>query len=144
MQTWTRRGLPGANSSARFRFVSASAYDKSAVICRAELPLQSQQRRFQFQKRAQQFVRLNDVSATIVLVGIDYPAPTIGRDSVAITPGKTGSTQLVAMISQYFMELLPFSSPDEFPTPRSFLACFSGLNDRQEHGQYHKRLCPSP
>jgi hypothetical protein len=35
------------------------------------------------------------------------------------------------MISQYFMESLPFSSPGEFPTPRSLSACFSGLNDRQ-------------
>src|SRR4029079_16194089 len=34
------------------------------------------------------------------------------------------------MISQYLMELLPFSSPDEFPTPRNLSACFSGLNDR--------------
>ena len=49
-----------------------------------------------------------------------------------------------AMISQYFMESLPFSSPDEFPTPRNLSACFSGLNDRQAHGQYHKTLCPSP
>jgi len=40
------------------------------------------------------------------------------------------------MISQYFMESLPFSSPDEFPTPRNPSACFSGLNDRQAHGQY--------
>jgi hypothetical protein len=30
------------------------------------------------------------------------------------------------MISQYFMESLPFSSPDEFPTPRNVSACFSG------------------
>jgi len=36
------------------------------------------------------------------------------------------------------MESLPFSSPDEFPTLRNLLACFSGLNDRQAHGQYHK------
>src|SRR5438874_12990944 len=48
-----------------------------------------------------------------------------------------------AMISQYFMELLPFSSADEFPTPHNLSACFSGLNDRQAHGQYHKTLCPS-
>jgi hypothetical protein len=42
------------------------------------------------------------------------------------------------------MESLPFSSPDEFPTPRNLSACFSGLNDRQAHGQYHKTPCPSP
>jgi hypothetical protein len=33
------------------------------------------------------------------------------------------------------MESLPFSSPDESPTPRNLSACFSGLNDRQAHGQ---------
>jgi hypothetical protein len=44
------------------------------------------------------------------------------------------------MISQYFRESLQFSSPDEFPTPRNFSACFSGLNDRQAHGQCHKRF----
>ena len=37
------------------------------------------------------------------------------------------------------MESLPFSSPDEFPRPRDLLACFSGLNDRQADGPYHKR-----
>jgi hypothetical protein len=51
---------------------------------------------------------------------------------------------LSAMIFQYFMELLPFSLPDEFPTPRNLSGCFSGLNDRQAHGQCHKALCPSP
>jgi hypothetical protein len=29
------------------------------------------------------------------------------------------------------MESLPFSSPDEFPTPRNLSACFFGLSDRQ-------------
>jgi hypothetical protein len=44
----------------------------------------SEQRRFQFQKRAQQLVRFNDVSATIIFVCIDNPAPAIVRDSAAI------------------------------------------------------------
>jgi len=43
------------------------------------------------------------------------------------------------------MEPSPFSSPDEFPTPRNFLACFSGLNDRQAHGERGAlRRCNSP
>src|SRR4029077_11308742 len=46
--------------------------------------------------------------------------------------------------SQDVMESLPFSSPDEFPTPRNLSACFFDLNDRQAHGQYHKMPCPSP
>jgi hypothetical protein len=37
------------------------------------------------------------------------------------------NSSLSAMISQYFMELLPFSSPDEFPTPRNLSEYFSGL-----------------
>jgi hypothetical protein len=41
---------------------------------------------------------------------------------------------LSATISQYFAESLPFSSPDEFPTPRNLSVCFSGLSDRQVHG----------
>jgi len=32
------------------------------------------------------------------------------------------------MISQYFMESLPFSSPDEFPKPCNLSGCFCGLN----------------
>jgi len=40
------------------------------------------------------------------------------------------------------MESLPFSSPDEFPTPRNLSAIVSGLNDRQAHGQYHKNALP--
>jgi hypothetical protein len=33
------------------------------------------------------------------------------------------------MISQYFIGALPFSSPDEFPTPRNLSANVVGLND---------------
>ncbi len=35
------------------------------------------------------------------------------------------------MISQYFTESLPFSSPDEFPTRHNLSVSFSGLNDRR-------------
>ena len=42
------------------------------------------------------------------------------------------------MTSKYFMESLPFSSPDEFPTPRNLSEYFSGLNDRQAHGHIIK------
>jgi hypothetical protein len=46
--------------------------------------------------------------------------------------------RLSAMISQYFIASLPFSSPDESPTPRNLSAWFSGLNDRQARGRTHK------
>jgi hypothetical protein len=35
------------------------------------------------------------------------------------------------MISQYFIESLPFSSLDEFPIPHNPSVSFSGLNDRR-------------
>jgi hypothetical protein len=50
------------------------------------------------------------------------------------------AVSLPAMISQYFMESLPFSSPDGFPTRHNLSVWFSGLNGPQAHGQYHKTL----
>ena len=47
---------------------------------------------------------------------------------------------LSAMISQYFIEPLPFSSPDEFPKQRSLEDRFSGLSDLRERGRCRKRL----
>ena len=70
---------------------------------------------------------------------IDYPAPALWANGT-IAPGETRCTELVSDDSQYFMESLPFSSPDEFPTPRNLSACFFDLNDRQAHGQYRKCL----
>jgi len=47
--------------------------------------------RFQRQKRAWQFVRIDDVAPTIVAMGINNPTPIVMRDSAAITPGPSGS-----------------------------------------------------
>jgi hypothetical protein len=44
-------------------------------------------------------------------------------------------------LTSYLMESLPFSLPDEFPTPHNLSACSCGLNDRQAQGQYYKTLC---
>ena len=44
------------------------------------------------------------------------------------------------MISQYFMESLLFSSPDEFPIPRNLSACFSDLNDGRRVAKIIKRF----
>ena len=52
--------------------------------------------------------------------------------------------RLSAISSQDFIASLPFSTPDEFPTPRNLSVFFSGLNDRQARDQYRKMLCPSP
>jgi type IV pilus assembly protein PilM len=49
--------------------------------------------------------------------------------------------RLRAIISQYFIGSLPFSSPDEFPTPRNLWVSFADLNGRRAHVQYHKTLC---
>src|SRR4029077_3732315 len=65
------------------------------------------------------------------------PTLAVASDSTAIAHDQSAALSLSAMTS-HFMESLPFSSPDEFPTPRNLSAYFSGLNDRQAHGQYHK------
>src|SRR6266481_2357093 len=72
------------------------------------------------------------------------PVTAISGNGAAIVPTPPGFAEMVSDDSHYFMESLPFSSRDEFPTPRNLSACFSGLIDRQAHGQYHKTLCPSP
>jgi hypothetical protein len=57
--------------------LTAPAYDKSTIICRAELPPQLQQRRFELQKCAQQLVRMNNVPTTIVAMSVNDPTPAI-------------------------------------------------------------------
>jgi hypothetical protein len=56
----------------------------------------SQQRRFQLQKCAEQFVRMNDVVATFAGIGIDYPAPSVACHRAAITARKARSAELVS------------------------------------------------
>jgi len=41
--------------------------------------------------------------------------------------------RLSAMISQYFIGSLPFSSPDEFPTPHNLWVSFADLIGRRAH-----------
>jgi hypothetical protein len=48
------------------------------VICRAELRrADSQQHRFQLQKRAQKLIRLDNVAFAVVFVRINDPAPAL-------------------------------------------------------------------
>ena len=44
-----------------------------------------QQRRLQFQRRTQQFVRMNDIEAAFTM-GVNDPTPAIRRNSAAIAP----------------------------------------------------------
>jgi hypothetical protein len=55
-----------------------------------------QQRRFQLQKRAQQFVKLDNVAFAVAFVGINDPTPAISGNGAAIAPRPTGSTELVS------------------------------------------------
>jgi hypothetical protein len=73
---------------------------------------------------------MDNVAATFAM-GVNDPTIHLRRCNNPRT--SQAALSLSAMISQYFMESLPFSSPDEFPTPRNLSACVSGLNDRQAH-----------
>src|SRR5689334_1828258 len=48
---------------------------------------------------------------------VNYPASSIASHRATISASRSGTVSLSPTISQYFMESLPFSSPDEFPTP---------------------------
>ena len=54
-----------------------------------------QQRRLRLQKYAQQFVRMNNVTATIAM-GVNDPTPAISGNGAAKTPRPTGSAELVS------------------------------------------------
>ena len=55
-----------------------------------------QQRRFQFEKRGQQFVRMNDVAPAVAFMRINDPAPAISGNCAAIAPRPAGRTELVS------------------------------------------------
>jgi hypothetical protein len=59
------------------------------------LNVSRQQRRFQFQKRGQQFIRLDDVTPPVSPIAVNGPASAIFRDRAAIAPGPSGSSELV-------------------------------------------------
>ena len=62
---------------------------------RCERRAQLQQRRFQFQKSAEQLVGVDDVTATGT-VCVDNPAPPVCSDSAAITPRPACGAELVS------------------------------------------------
>ncbi len=62
---------------------------------RCERRAQLQQRRFQFQKSAEQLVGVDDVTATGT-VCVDNPAPAVCSDSAAITPRPACGAELVS------------------------------------------------
>jgi hypothetical protein len=56
----------------------------------------SQPHRFQLKKRAQQFVRMDDVAFAVVFIGINDPAPTIARDVPHDQPAARSCQQLAS------------------------------------------------
>jgi hypothetical protein len=50
----------------------------------------------QFQERAEQFVRMDNVAAPVFAMGVDNPSPAISGKGAAIAPRPTGSTELVS------------------------------------------------
>src|SRR6266513_159582 len=57
----------------------------------------SQQHRFQFQKRAQKLIRLDNVAFAVAFVRINNPpSPTMLCDGAAIAPRPTSGTELVS------------------------------------------------
>jgi hypothetical protein len=58
-------------------------------------------------------------------------------------PTPSGFAEVIGDYPQYFIGSLPFSLPDEFPTPRNLSASFSGSSDWRARGQCRKTLCPS-
>src|SRR6516165_7898338 len=64
--------------------------------------------------------------------------PTL-RPSPSLHPA---SLSLSAMISRYFIEPLPFSLPDEFPTQHNLWVNVVDLNDLLARVRCRKTLCP--
>src|SRR5438477_3379027 len=54
----------------------------------------SQQHRFQFQKRAQKLIRLDNVAFAVAFMGVHNPAPAISGNGTAIAPRPTRTTEL--------------------------------------------------
>ena len=54
-----------------------------------------EQRRLQLQKRAQQFIRMDNVAAAFAM-GVNDPTPTLLCDGAAITPRPASSAELVS------------------------------------------------
>src|SRR5207248_7872211 len=80
---------------------------------------------------------MNDVASAIAFMRINYPAPPERRYSIAIAPRPTGSTELVSDQLPVFHGATSSNFITGWiPTLRNLSACFSGLNDRQAHGQY--------
>jgi hypothetical protein len=61
--------------------------------------VKSHQRVFQLQECAQQFVRMDDIAAT-VSASVNHPAQAVLRDSDAIAPGPAILTELGSPVSQ--------------------------------------------
>ena len=60
------------------------------------LPVRSQQHRFQFQKRAQELIRLDNVAFAIAFVGVNNSTPASTSHGAAIAPRPAGNTELVS------------------------------------------------
>jgi hypothetical protein len=60
---------------------------------------------------------MNDIASAVAFMCIHNPTATISRHGAAIAPRPTGSVKLVSDDFPVLLESLPFSSPDEFPTP---------------------------
>ena len=55
-----------------------------------------QQRGFQLQKCAEEFVRLNDVAFPVAFMGVNDPTPAISGNGAAIAPRPPSSTEPVS------------------------------------------------
>jgi hypothetical protein len=85
--------------------------------------------------RATKRVPLSRCASTIHIV---RPSQSTAETQPKLQPR---SLRLSAIISQYFIASLPFSSPDEFPTPRNLSVSVSGLNDPLARVQCHRMPC---
>jgi UDP-3-O-[3-hydroxymyristoyl] glucosamine N-acyltransferase len=73
--------------SQRSNFSRLSAQKRFAFRCAEKRQyMESQQHRFQFEKCAQQFIRMDNVAAPISAMSVNNPTPAISGNGAAVTP----------------------------------------------------------
>jgi hypothetical protein len=100
---------------------------------------------FEFQKRTQLFVGMNNKALSVIAMRVNNPNCSLRRNPLLRpTTPNPALIILLTMISRYFIGSLPLSLPDEFPMPRSPADNFSGLIGLWERGRHQTMPCQQP